>query len=218
MDRRKLVENIILFNSCADLSIKRFDIIYRTGDLRYLCIDFNGYNDIEAPKEAESRWKDIFDEWVKVCDDRSIAYYYQLILEVAYLETRYHVSKELIGQIYSRYPESMDDSIFDRYVEELAKWKYIYDKSKGVTSEVIRLLRQHKASKNKLNLKKSELESLKGNFDDDPQTLEKQAVILEQITGRNNIDIDTTCVLKWVEICKIASMINEQRKRHGKQL
>lgn len=218
MDRRKLVEtNIRLYKSCSDLPIRRFDIIYKTQDLKYLCLDYDGYEEIKVPIEAEQRWKDIFDEWVELCDDNTISYYYQLILEVTYLETRYYVVKEMLWQIYKRFPNAMSEETLDMYIKELAKWKYIYNKENDTLDEISRLLDQHNASKNKLGIKKDELERMRNENDyEDAHTLEAQAVILEQITGKNNIDIDTTSVLKWLEIGKLATSINEQRRKNGK--
>jgi hypothetical protein len=205
-----------LYKDCSDLPIYNFDVIYRTQDYRYLVKGYDGYEGIEIPKEAEQRWKDIFDEWVKACDDSTITYYYQLILEVAYLETRYYVSKIMLHQIYTRYPESMSEDVLDLYIAELKRWKYHYNKENDVLDEIARLLDQHKASSNKLGIKKSELEELKGDDDiENIQTLEKQAVILEHITGiRPNIFKDS--VIKWLEIGKLASSINQQRRKNGK--
>ena len=78
-----------------------------------------------------------------------------------------------------------------------------------------RLLKQLKRSENKIELKLDELEKLKKENDitDDVSSLEKQAVALEQITGKNNIDTEKTSVRKWVEITKLSESINEQRRK-----
>ena len=216
MDKRKLVEtNIRLYKNCSDLPIRRFDIIYKTKDLRFLCLDYDGYNEVSLPKTAHDTWKKILNEWVELCDDNTISYYYQLILEVAYLETRYYVSKEMLHQIHTRYPKHMSDKALDMYIVELKKWRYSYNKKNDVLDEIHRLMKQHKASYNKLGIKKSELEVMqKKNEHEQENTLEAQAVILEQITGKNNIDIDTTSVLKWIEIGKLATNINEKRRKN----
>lgn len=205
--------NVRLYKNCSDLPIRRFDIVYRTNDLRYLCLEYDGYNEVELPKDVEERWKDIFDEWIKLCDNNTISYYYQLILEVIYLETRYLVSKELLQQIFMRYPEAMDEETLDKYIKELAKWKYLYNKKNNMLDEVGRLMDQHKASKNKLGIKSSELEELrKENEDSEPQTLEAQAIILEHITGIKT-DLDKDSVLKWIETGKLATLINEEKRK-----
>lgn len=195
------------------MSIYNFDKIYKTNDFRYLVLGYDGYKDVEIPINAGERWKNIFDEWVKLCDDNTMMYYYQLILEVAYLETRYKVSKTMLYQIYSR---DMNEKTLDLYIEELKHWRYFYNKENDKNSEVKRLFDQRRASKNKLGLKKSELKEMQMEENQEEQTLEGQAVILEQITGKNNIDVKTTSVAKWLEIGKLASKINEQKRRNGK--
>ena len=216
MDRAKLVETPVrLYKSCKDLPIRRFDDVYKTKDFRYLCIDYDGYNEIEAPKEAEERWKDIFDEWVSLCDDNTISYYYQLILEVTYLETRFHVSKVLLWEIHTRYPQSMSEESLDGYIEALKLYKYKYNKNNDSLDEVKRLMLQREASKNKLGIKRSELEEMqKQNEGETPKTLEAQAIMLEHITGIKT-DLEKDSVLKWIETGKLASSINEQRRKNN---
>lgn len=202
-----------LFKSCSDIPIFNFNEVYKSNDFNYLVVGYEGYKDIKVPEGAEERWRAIKEEWIDLIDNNEISYYYQLILEVTYLQTRYEVSKILMYQIYSR---SMDEETLDKYILSLAEWDYFYDKSKDKLDEIQRLMNQHKSSKNKLCIKKDELEKMSNSNEEDKNSLEKQAVVLEQITGKNNIDIKTTSVKKWVEIQKLASEITEQRrKRNG---
>ncbi len=201
-----------LFKSCSDLPIFNFDIVHNSNDFKYLVVGYEGYGDIKIPEGAEERWKEIKAEWIELIDNNEISYYYQLILEVTYLQTRYEVSKILMYQIYSR---EMNEKTLDKYIVELERWDYIYDKEKDKLDEIQRLMNQHRASQNKLGIKKDELEKMAKSNDEDKNSLEKQAVILEQITGKNSIDTKTTSVKKWVEIQKLASEINEQRRKRN---
>jgi hypothetical protein len=209
---RKTEKVIAVYRNCSELSIYNFDMAYKTNDYRYLVVGFDGYQDIKTPKDIEQTWKSIFDEWVKASDNSTIIFYYQLISEVAYLETRYIVAEALLLQIYQR---DMDEETLDMYIGMLKNWKYIYNKNNNKLDELTRLFAQHNASMNKIGLKRSELKELnKGNEDGESNSLESQAVALEQILSRNNIDTKTTSVLKWIEICKVADTINNQRKKH----
>ena len=208
-----------LYKDCGDLPIWNFDIIYKTNDFKLLVVGYDGYGDVDIPKGANERWEEIKAEWVKLLDDNTIAYYYQLILECVYLETRYSVVQMLLKQIFER---EMDAETMDTYIEALAQWNYNWNKKNEKLKEIQRLLNQHKGSKNKINLKLDELKVMReeNGYDDDDvdkASLEKQAGILEQVTGKNNIDLRTTSVRKWLEIGKIATDINEQtRKNNGK--
>ena len=201
-----------LYKDCGDLPIRNFDIIYKTNDFNYLVVEFDGYNEVAIPKGANERWQEIKKEWVELIDDNTIAYYHQLISEVVYLQTRYDVSGMLLKEIFER---TMHEETLEVYINALKEWKYIWNRKASKLVEIKRLLQQRKASENKLNLKLDELKDLQkeNENDDDATTLEKQAVILEQITGKNNIDINTTSVRKWLEINKLATEINEQRRK-----
>lgn len=211
--KRTKKQNTFLYKDCYDLSIYNFDIIFKTKDFRYLVLGYDEYNDIDIPIGAGKRWNDIYHEWIKLSDSNTMIYYYQLLSEVAYLETRYVATQVLIYEIYT---QNMNEKTLDMYIEALKVWRYFYNKDNDKLSEVERLTNQHIASKNKIGLKRSELNGMKDEFSDNEQTLVGQAVILEQITGRNNIDIKTTSVAKWLEIGKIANTINEQKRRNGK--
>lgn len=202
-----------LYNNCGDLPILNFDVIYKTNDFRWLVVEYNGYDDIKVPKEANERWEEIKKEWIVLLDDNTIAYYHQLVLEVIYLQTRYNVVKELLQIIWER--EEMTDESMEIYIKALGEWKYKWNSKNTKIKEIGRLLRQLRGSENKISLKLDELENIRkeNEFEADVNTLEKQAVVLEQITGKNNIDITTTSVRKWVEISKLANQLNEQRRK-----
>jgi hypothetical protein len=202
-----------LYKDCSDLSIKKFDIIYKTNDFRYLIVGWDGYEEIEVPKGANERWQDIRNEWIDLLDNNVIGYYYQLVLESVYLQTRYNVVKQLLNMIWIR--DEFDEESEKIYVGALAEWNYKWNPKQNKTKEMERLLKQLKRSENKIELKLDELEKLKKENDitDDVSSLEKQAVALEQITGKNNIDTEKTSVRKWVEITKLSESINEQRRK-----
>ena len=202
-----------LYKDCGDMPIRNFDIVYRTNDFKYLVVGYNGYDDIDVPKGANERWDAIKNEWIKLLDDSTIAYLYQLTLEIVYLQTRFNVSRELLKMIWER--DDMNEETFEVYIEALGQWNYNWNKKNEKNVEVKRLLNQLKASQNKITLKIDELEKIKSENDngDIESSLEKQAVALEQITGKNNIDLDTTSVKKWIEICKLGESINEARRK-----
>ena len=204
-----------LYKDCGDLSIFNFDMIYKTNDYKYLVVGYDGYSEITIPKGANERWAEIKAEWINLLDDSTVAYYYQLILECIYLETRYKVSEVLLREIFTR---SMDEETMDTYIEALSVWNYNWNRKNSRTKEIQRLLNQRKGSENKMNLKLDELKKMKeeNGYDDDDtdkSSLDKQAVVLEQVTGRDIIDTKITSVRKWVEISKSANAINEQRAR-----
>lgn len=207
---------IYCYRNCSEIPIYNFTQIKMKEDLRYMVIGWDGYEDIKVPKEANEHWQNIRNEWIELLDDNTISYYYDLILEIIYLQTRFNLASEYLKQIATR---DMNNETMEKYVELLANWKYKWNRKNLKSVEIERLLRQLKASQNKIGLKLDELERLKkeNGFDEAPQSLEKQAVILEQITGKNSIDVMTTSVKKWLEIGKMANEINEQRRKNGRK-
>jgi len=201
-----------LYKDCSDIPIWNLQIIYKTNDYKYLVVGYDGYGEINIPKGANERWNEIRNEWIKLMDNNTVAYYYQLINECVYLQTRYDLVKELLKNIFER---DMDEETIDMYAEALAEWRYKWNKKQNKYNNLKRLLNDLKFSKNKIDLKVNELRTIKeeNNFEGDDTSLEKQAVILEQITGKNNIDVKTTSAKKWLEIAKLAETINEQRRK-----
>lgn len=207
--KKKTITNN-LYKDCSVLPIYNFDMVYKSKDYRYLVVEFDGYNDVEIPENHEEHWKTIHDQWIELIDNNEITYYYQLILEVTYLQTRYDVVKMLLFEVYRQ--DSMTESDLDLYIEALGKWHYNYDKTKDRFDEIERLMKQHKGSENKLGIKTSELKEMAKKDDGEVRTLEAQAVILEKITGIK-VDIMKDSVIRWIEIQKLAQSINEQNRR-----
>jgi len=210
----KGIKKQFLYNDCYDLPIYNFDMVFKSKDFRFLVVGYDGYNDVGIPIGAGERWKAIFDQWVVLSDSNTLMYYYQLLSEVAYLETRYTVSKILI---YEMHTQDMNEKTLDMFIEALKDWRYFYNKDNDKEKEIERLIAINKGSQNKLGIKKSELENMQKEHSESEKTLVGQAVVLEQITGKNNIDIKKISVAKWLEIGKIANRINEQRERNGRK-
>lgn len=205
-----------LYKDCSDIPIRNFDNIYRTNDFRYLVVGWDGYEDIKPPKEANGRWNDIKNEWVKLIGDNTTSYYYNLILEVAYLRSRYTYVRILLERIFVR--EDMDEETILKYAEGLALWRYKWNKKSSKEDNLKRLLKQLKQSENKLSLKEEELKVLKekNSSDEDVTSLEKQSLIIEQSLGIK-IDLKKDSIKKWVEAGKMHEQAIEQRnKANGK--
>jgi len=206
---------VYLYKNCSDLPISNFDIIYKTNDFKYLVVGYNGYDEIEVPKGAEERWNAIKEQWIEVLGDNTVAYKYQLVLEINYLQARYNIVQQILGLMLELI---MDDETFDQYINMLKGWGYNYNKENKRSDELLKMIRQHKVSENKINNKLAEYKTLtKDDNLDEIETLEKQAVVLAQVLGRNNINLKETSVLEWLELTKLAKEINKQReKANGK--
>lgn len=202
-----------VYRDCSTIPIWNFNEITLKGDLRWMLVGWDGYEDVKVPKEANEHWQNIRNEWVELLDNNAITLYYQLVLEVAYLSFRYDTAANLLQQIATRF---MNEETLEKYITALGYIRYKWNKKNSKDVEIKRLLQQHKASQNTINLKLDELEQIKkeNDFKDTPANLEKQAVILQNITGIK-VNLRKDSVKRWIEIGKLANDINEQRRKNG---
>ena len=105
------------------------------------------------------------------------------------------------------------------YVEELKKWGYHINLKNDLDDELNKAVHQLKSSKNKINIKNSELKEMKRNMgmESSSMSLIEQSARLEQGLSRNNIDIEKTVVSKWIILVKLLEETNKaKRKSNGK--
>lgn len=201
-----------LYKNCSDIPLHNFNVVYNTNDLKFLIVGYNGYDEVKPPKEANERWQEIKNEWVKLLGNATTAYYYQLLQETIYLQTRYNAVRSLLEQIFKR--DDIQGAKLDEFTEGLALWKYKWQKGQTREKNLMRLLKQQKASENKIKIKVSELEEMKKEQGDDGDdvSIERQVLIIEQSTGiKINPRVDS--VKTWVEACKIHEDIQNQRQK-----
>ncbi len=201
-----------LYKNCSDIPLHNFNVVYNTNDLKFLIVGYNGYDEVKPPKEANERWQEIKNEWVKLLGNATTAYYYQLLQETIYLQTRYNAVRSLLEQIFKR--DDIQGAKLDEFTEGLALWKYKWQKGQTREKNLTRLLKQQKASENKIKIKVSELEEMKKEQGDDGDdvSIERQVLIIEQSTGiKINPRVDS--VKTWVEACKIHEDIQNQRQK-----
>ncbi len=205
-----------LYKDCGDMPILNFDIVNKTGDLKYMVVGYDGYKDLKPPKGANERWQAIRKEWLELVDDSEMAYYHNLVSECIYLETKRDAVKFILENIFRR---NMSPLTFRTYANSLSDWGYKWNFKNDKLTELKRQLKIVRISENKLSLKLDELKSYREskNMSSEATSLEKQAVILEEASGRNHIDIKTTSVKKWVAISKRAEeRQNQLKKANGK--
>ena len=205
-----------LYKDCGDMPILNFDIVNKTGDLKYMVVGYDGYKDFKPPKGANERWQAIRKEWLELVDDSEMAYYHNLVSECIYLETKRDAVKFILENIFRR---NMSPLTFRTYANSLSDWGYKWNFKNDKLTELKRQLKIVRISENKLSLKLDELKSYREskNMSSEATSLEKQAVILEEASGRNHIDIKTTSVKKWVAISKRAEeRQNQLKKSNGK--
>lgn len=203
------------YRNCDELPIFNFYEILKTKNYAYLYLDYDGYDDMVAKDNFQDVFQDIYEEYVNLIGDNTTLIYYELIKDVLYLETRYKVVSSLMKNMTST---PMNKETRKAYIGALRKWRYKIDEKKDFGDEMIRVVRQLKASKNALKIKQSELKALREKNDNGSNlTLVQQEVKLEQALSRNNVDTKKTSVTKWVYMIKEIEVINQaNRNRNSK--
>jgi hypothetical protein len=207
----------MVYSNCDLLPISLFYKILKTSDYTLLYKNYDNLKDKPTIEKCSDLWLDIYDEYVSLVNDETVKYYYELEKLVMYLTKRYEVAFFMLKQLSEGL---LNNNQKIAYVEELRKWSYNINLKNNLDTELDNAVRQLKSSKNKINIKKNELEQMRQNMqkDSDSMTLIEQATRLEHALNRSaNIDIHNTVVSKWVVLVKILEETNRaKRKENGK--
>lgn len=203
------------YKNCDELPIYNFHEILKNNDLNFLVVGYEQSDEIELDDKASGLWSEIYEEYIDLTGDNTLKVYYEVLQDLMFLKTRYSVVSGLLVNVSTM---QLTEDIFTKYISELRSWGYKINVNKPLANEINRKVRQLRASENKIRIKENELESLRSKRDHgDNMTLITQSVKMEQALSRNNIDIKTTVVSKWVAMIKEIKEINEaNRKRNGK--
>lgn len=203
------------FKSCKDIFIYEFFQILETNDYRYLVKGWDEDEEIAIDQDkAKKKWEAIYEEYCKLSEDNKALLYFAVFSELLYLETRFQVVAMLIQQLIKR---SDDKEAVALYAEELKAWKYRINLNNPIDGEIQRLHRQLKQSKNKIRLKKDELEGFKPEKGEEPMSLTEQVVSLELALGKNEINPRTTTVEKFVVMIQKLKEQNKKQASHGRR-
>lgn len=207
----------MVYSNCDLLPISLFYKILKTSDYTLLYKNYDNLKDKPTIEKCSDLWLDIYDEYVSLVNDETVKYYYELEKLVMYLTKRYEVAFFMLKQLSEGL---LNNNQKIAYVEELRKWSYNINLKNNLDTELDNAVRQLKSSKNKINIKKNELEQMRQNMQKDSgsMTLIEQATRLEHALNRSaNIDIHNTVVSKWVVLVKILEETNRaKRKENGK--
>ena len=206
----------MIYSSCDLLPISLFHKILKSNDYTLLYKEYQNLKNKPNEKKLSDLWLDIYDEYLSLVNDESVQYYYELEKDVMYLTKRYEISFYMLKQLTN---VVLDIDYMIAYVEELKKWGYHINLKNDLDDELNKAVHQLKSSKNKINIKNSELKEMKRNMgmESSSMSLIEQSARLEQGLSRNNIDIEKTVVSKWIILVKLLEETNKaKRKSNGK--
>jgi len=212
MKKTKKQKQVHFYKGCSDISIFNFDEIAKTNNYSYLVIGYDGYNEVDFDEiKAQELWKKIYNDFCKLSNDNTSLLYYELLNHLSYLKMRKLFVLALLNQL-NFFKKS--NSIKKLYFSELAEWGYKSDPKDTLKDKLEKMYRLVRANDNKIGLIESEIEFLKED-EQEPMSLTKQAIKLEQGLDRNEINTKTTSVEKWLGLFDELKIRNEHRRRNA---
>jgi len=201
------------YRNCDEIPIENFHKILNDKNYGWMFVGYDGFEDVDVPESILNAWEDIYNEFIVISDDQTLTLYYELVNDVLYLSRRYEIVLELLKTLAKG---QISESLKQDYILELRQWGFKIDKNKDLSKELDKKIRQLRASENRINLKKFELENLTGESKKS-MSLVEQTVRLEQGLDRDLIDTKKTSASKWVFLLKVLEETNNlKRKLNGK--
>lgn len=207
------------YRNCNEIPVYNFYTTVEKKDLRYLIVGYDDMDDgVVLSKQEKLKlvglWESIYEEYLELTNDRSSFIYYELKGDLERLNTVYDIVSQILDIAENN---TIPYDLKEFLVIELRKFKYKIDLKKDFNTEVERIKRELKASTNTINIKKIELEELEKKDNKKSLTLIQQQVKLEQGLGRNNIDIKTTVLTKWMAmIDEVKEIVKASKEKNGK--
>lgn len=193
--------------NCSELPIWNFYRYGQTKDLRWLA----KVEDIEKvntmPIDCPKLWSDLFNEYCEISDNYESQEHLKQLAEYDELVQKYVVCSMLLENLFT----GLDSETEQQYFKELAAWGFAFNQSKLLT-ESKRASVWLKSIKTKIGMLKSDINTYQSKTTKS-ERLERQQVKLERISGKNNIDIKTTSVTKWLEIIKDCEETARQKRK-----
>ena len=98
-------------------------------------------------------------------------------------------------------------------IKELSAWGFHIDINKPLKDEIELVISGFKALKSTIAIKKAEWDDEhKKELSEEKINIDKQVANVEQILGKNDIDLHRTMVSKWIEYVKIAEQKVKKQK------
>lgn len=198
------------YRNCDELPIYNFFKIKETNDLSYLYLDFDEYNEVEVEEKMKDVWESLLEEYSNLTGDNSTIRYYDLIREIIALESRFDVVNTLLQMINIG---GMSREMLISYSKALKVWKYNLNVDKPLKDEIAKLIKQLKQSKNKIRLKLEEKKEIEKSNEGESMSLVEQQVAIEDALDKNEVNLKTTTVAKWLAMIKKIKLKQEQLKK-----
>ncbi|WP_394749534.1 hypothetical protein [Spongiimicrobium salis] len=211
MDIQETAASLKYYTTCSDLPIWNFTKYVEKLDGRWLLREWNEIEKVNVSDCAV--WPEIINEYYEILDDSDAYENFRLQGEIGALESKMYICSMIMDAILTN---SMTEESRKEHFKELAAWGFAFNQSK-VESELERFNVWLLSIKTKIGFIKNDLKKIQTGKKVKTR-IEKAQVNLENATGRNNIDLKTTSVAKWIELIKSAEEMASQKRKNNRHV
>lgn len=189
---------IRLYSNCDEIPKWNFDKINETQDYKYLVYGYDGWGDVNVPKNAKEVFESIMEEFSELTVSNKTWRYFELVKDVNDLDNRAYFGKMLLNQLAKR-RLSMPKDIRDQYAEQLREFGFYLNDGKPFIKEYERLQKQLKVVYMKLEQKSKEAQEFEGkNFTNNEEISTIKLKVKIQKILKVDLDLKRISVKEWL--------------------
>ncbi len=201
-----------IYKTCRELSMFRFYEILDTKDYKYLIHD---YDNAEITKELQGDlnevWGKLFQEYIKLKDDKEIRLSFKKLMMISKLETKLSICVSLLNGLITQTTKKGQKL----YIKELSAWGFPINGRKKLSEEILRITKNFKSLKSSIKIKQVAYEKeFRNELSKEKVNIDEQIVNVEQILGNGAINSHTTTVSKWIFYVKRANRLAKKRTKN----
>ena len=203
--------NLRYYRNCNEIPVWNFNEIIKSGDFNWLVYGYDGFNKYDNINSEECIliWEEIKNEFFILSENQSSIRILMLEAEIDYLRRRFEISFVLMSALIS---DNVTEENKPKFIDHLKRWMYYIDARKPLKEELIRLTKQHQASKIAITRKENELEQIVKDSASDDINIVRQKIKLQRVLNMQ-IDLKHTPLAEWLEMFKEAAEIIKESKR-----
>ena len=190
-----------LYANCEQLPMFNFDKIRKGGGYEWLVYGYDGWGEVDVPKEVEGVWFGIINEYANLTKNNRSLQYFELLADISDMSTRITIASSLLYQIAIRW-ERMSSVMQKQYNDQLKEWRFYLNINKGLDHELERMRAQIKAIQMKLKIKETEKKDFEKGNGKEMDTITMKVKIQRII--KMPINLKETAVKEWVAIIEDA--------------
>lgn len=188
-------KTVRISRDCEEISAHNFFKLRDTGDLQWICPDFEGYGQVKLPEDADAKASEILEEYAKLTKNDKTLDYIENVRDLEKAVTRILGASIMLDAIDKRW-YMMSEETQNSYAERLGRWNFILNRSKPMDQELQRLYRQLRAAKTKVKRLEASKDQMEKGFSKKNIDIVEVLVQVKNILKRD-IDLKKISIKEW---------------------